>query len=895
MKLERLVAGLGLCAAAACHDYDGALAECIDAGRCGGGGTVVDPRLELDVSGATAIDFMSVPVGSTKELDVPVRNGGDSATGVVSTSLSGAAFTVVSDTCKDAALAAKARCTVRVRFAPSTASAASGQLTLQAGPGGTLLVALQGVGVTAASLTTSPQTVELGPQTIDTSGPSQRVTVSNLGTQTATSLAVALSGGMAAQFEVVGNTCGSMLSGGGSCTVDLRFKPTAVGAASATLEVQADGASASSLVTGTGLAVSDLELMPPTFDFAATGTGATRPTQLTVKNTGTVATGALTVTLVGANAGHYGSSGCSGTALNPNESCTVTVTFHPTVLGALPVALQVSGTPGGTVSAGLTGTGVRPANLTLQPTSVSFTLDAGQSASQVFTVANVGDLPTDPLSVQLVNLGSTFGLDAGSCTNVALAPDAGCSVQLFFAPPRYEDTSGQLSVGAAAGGTRSAAVHGVANAVYTLTVSVPFGGKVQVNGSSCTSASCNFTAQAPGVLNASASINLPTWGLSSWTGACTGDGGCAVVMTRDQTLGAVFAGNNFAFVTSQQFNGNLGGNVGADRKCNDLARDAGLPGSYVAWISTASSNVSSRIPATAGGWVRRDGSPFAALRSDLINAAGPNLVTSLILDERGAPQRGTNGSGSGSAGVWTGTNVAGAVMTDTCNNFTDGTNASRAVDGVTYAVDPWWTSSVVPFCDTTLRLYCFETDQPARALPTLSIPAGGRRAFVTSGMVPGVDAGYTHDDFCKSVAAQAGLSNPNNFLAFESHSPNGPASRFTTGTNWYRLDGLPLFFSPTDITKTSYINAYYAERPNPLTVTETRGRLQPGASNSAGRLVWTGASTPGRSDLDCTDWSSSTSTGLMGTVFRGSYQWLAESAGNADSCTNLGHLYCFEQ
>ena len=54
------------------------------------------------------------------------------------------------------------------------------------------------------------------------------------------------------------------------------------------------------------------------------------------------------------------------------------------------------------------------------------------------------------------------------------------------------------------------------------------------------------------------------------------------------------------FVTSQTWRGNLGGVSGADAKCQDAARDAGIEGTFLAWISgsTTSSSPSNRFDDT---------------------------------------------------------------------------------------------------------------------------------------------------------------------------------------------------------------------------------------------------------------------------------------------------------
>src|SRR5215510_6780649 len=74
---------------------------------------------------------------------------------------------------------------------------------------------------------------------------------------------------------------------------------------------------------------------------------------------------------------------------------------------------------------------------------------------------------------------------------------------------------------------------------------------------------------------------------------------------------------NLVFVTSQHvIAGQLGSLAAADAVCNESAANAGLPGVYVAWLSTSATNAIDRL-AGARGWVRPDGRPFADTSADI--------------------------------------------------------------------------------------------------------------------------------------------------------------------------------------------------------------------------------------------------------------------------------------
>jgi hypothetical protein len=114
----------------------------------------------------------------------------------------------------------------------------------------------------------------LGTQATGTAGAVQNVTVRNDGltgsTLTATGTPT-ITGPDAADFAVVGTTCVAPLAAGESCTVGVRFTPSAAGARSATLNLPTNA------LVGTGVALSGTGVTP-----AATPPGAAAPAANTV-------------------------------------------------------------------------------------------------------------------------------------------------------------------------------------------------------------------------------------------------------------------------------------------------------------------------------------------------------------------------------------------------------------------------------------------------------------------------------------------------------------------------------------------------------------------------------------------------------------------------------------
>ena len=96
--------------------------------------------------------------------------------------------------------------------------------------------------------------------------------------------------------------------------------------------------------------------------------------------------------------------------------------------------------------------------------------------------------------------------------------------------------------------------------------------------------------------------------------------------------------SKIVFVTSEVYNGNLGGVSGADWRCQQLAQRANLPGTYKAWISGPGPQTGPPIgpgetfTRSAGPYRRVDGSVVANNWTSLITQP---LLNPIFLDEYG--------------------------------------------------------------------------------------------------------------------------------------------------------------------------------------------------------------------------------------------------------------------
>lgn len=161
-------------------------------------------------------------------------------------------------------------------------------------------------------------------------------TLTNTGLSTVTIGAVSITPGTAnaAAYKFVSH-CGSPLKAGKSCTVDVTFMANAVGTMTATLNLTANGAPRNVGLTGNVIdPVAQLNPSRLAFGTQAVGSSTTLPVQLT--NTGLTPLSISNIVIVGTNSGFSEVNNCPAT-LSPTKSCTISVTFAPTVKGLAPV------------------------------------------------------------------------------------------------------------------------------------------------------------------------------------------------------------------------------------------------------------------------------------------------------------------------------------------------------------------------------------------------------------------------------------------------------------------------------------------------------------------------------------------------------------------------------
>lgn len=205
--------------------------------------------------------FGNVKVGSTSNAQTAtLSNTGNAALSISSFGFFGAAPRPFSETNNcGPTLAAGASCSIAITCTPSAAGILSANLGANfPSPQPQLSTALSCTGAT--SVTSAPQAAltpasqDFGSVATGSSSAAKTFTLTNAGTAPLPITSVAITGANESSFPLGTNGCGSSLAAGGSCAINISFKPSAVGSDAASLTVVDSVGTQTAVLTGTGAA-----------------------------------------------------------------------------------------------------------------------------------------------------------------------------------------------------------------------------------------------------------------------------------------------------------------------------------------------------------------------------------------------------------------------------------------------------------------------------------------------------------------------------------------------------------------------------------------------------------------------------------------------------------------
>ena len=200
------------------------------------------------------LSFPSTNVGSASNAQTVTLNNTGTATLTISKiSMSGNSGDFPLTTNCGTSVAAGATCTISVTFKPTATGARSATVAVtDNATGSPQTVTASGTGL-APAVSLSPNGLSFPNTKVGSASGSQTLTLKNTGTAVLTISSIVVSGN-ASDFPQT-HTCGGSMAAGASCTISMKFQPTAKGARTATLAVtdNAIGSPHKVTVSGTGL------------------------------------------------------------------------------------------------------------------------------------------------------------------------------------------------------------------------------------------------------------------------------------------------------------------------------------------------------------------------------------------------------------------------------------------------------------------------------------------------------------------------------------------------------------------------------------------------------------------------------------------------------------------
>jgi hypothetical protein len=415
---------------------------------------------------SSSLSFGTLAVGNTSAAKtVTLTNRASVAFSVTSVGAS-TGFTVATNTC-GASVAAGASCVVGVTFSPTSVGTTTGSLTFtDTALNSPQTVSLSGTG--SAPVTVSPASLSFSNTAAGGTSSAKTVTVTNNQNVAFSFTGIATTSG----FAVASNTCGSGIAAGASCTVGVTFSPTVTGTTTGTLTLANSAPNSPQTVSlsGTATGAAAVTVSPGSLNFGAVIVGKTSAAgTVTLKNA--QRTG-LSLTSVTASTGFAVASNTCGTSIATGASCTIGVTFSPTVTGAASGTLTFKdNAPNSPQTVSLSGTGSAAVTLSAGSLNLGTATVGTTSVGQTVTVTNTG---TTAVSVNSVTATGDFA-DTTNCSS--LTSGNSCSVSVSFTPVLAGTRTGTLTVNLSAGALTASltgtGVTGSGGGPGVLTLSVP--------------------------------------------------------------------------------------------------------------------------------------------------------------------------------------------------------------------------------------------------------------------------------------------------------------------------------------------------------------------------------------------------------------------------------------
>jgi hypothetical protein len=298
----------------------------------------------------------------------------------------------------------------------------------------------------APAVALSPASLQYVIQAVGSSSQPQTVLLRNMGSSQLSISSITTTGDFAET-----DSCQTGVPAASSCAFSVTFTPTAVGSRSGSILIQDDAAGSPHVInlsgSGSGAVAA---LNPASLIFSAQTVGTSSAAQtVTLANTGNATLNLGNIQI----AGDFAEINNCPSALDPNSSCTLNVTFTPTVTGSRIGALTLSDNSQDspqTVTLAGTGSVASAPIATVTPTSLAFPGQqvAISSAARTVTLTNNGNAALNINTIQ-----STGDYAQTNTCPTAIAASSSCTISITFTPTASGMRNGTLTINDNALGT----------------------------------------------------------------------------------------------------------------------------------------------------------------------------------------------------------------------------------------------------------------------------------------------------------------------------------------------------------------------------------------------------------------------------------------------------------
>ena len=312
-----------------------------------------------------------------------------------------------------------------------------------------------------AGIGRSTDSLDFETQPVGTTSQFQALTLSAIGPTSITNISTS------SGFSEIDDCVGVPITARQNCEVDVYFAPTSSGHKTGTLTISsnaffpANGNTVSLSGTAAGLSLTG------NLNFSTQLIHTTVSRTVTLVNSG----GVVTVHSISLTSPSYyaitgGTCPIHGGALGSNSSCTITVSFDPTIIGFKKDTLVVSTTdPASPLLVAATGTGD---SVKLSASSITFTpIVFGSNSTQNLTITNTGT-STLTISTKVTGSSAFQVLTSGNTCTVGVAAGKSCVLPVLFKPAAVGSLTASLTLTTNGDNNPTVSLSGTCNPAVTV-------------------------------------------------------------------------------------------------------------------------------------------------------------------------------------------------------------------------------------------------------------------------------------------------------------------------------------------------------------------------------------------------------------------------------------------